>query len=38
MHFIQMRDGKTTDLWHLMDTPTLMRQLGVAPQPVAAPA
>lgn len=30
MHFFHMREGKTTDLWHLWDTPALMRQLGAA--------
>ena len=32
MHFLRMVNGKTTDLWHLWDTPALMRQLGVVPQ------
>lgn len=32
MHFMHLEDGKTTDLWHLWDTQTLMRQLGMTPQ------
>lgn len=31
MHFIRYENGKSTELWHLMDTPTLMRQLGMMP-------
>lgn len=31
MHFFRWADGKNKDLWHVWDTPTLMRQLG-APQ------
>jgi predicted ester cyclase len=27
MHFFRWVNGKNTDLWHLMDTPGLMRQL-----------
>ena len=30
MHFVRMVDGKGHDLWHLWDTPGLMRQLGLA--------
>ncbi len=33
MHFVRIVDGKTTDLWHVWDTPTMMRQLGVMPMP-----
>ncbi len=36
MHFLRWEDGKNTDLWHLMDTPTLMRQLGMSPETRAA--
>ena len=36
MHFLRVQNGKTTDLWHLWDTPALLRQLGVAPQPASA--
>jgi len=32
MHFFQWVDGKNTDLWHVFDTPTLMRQLGTPPR------
>jgi steroid delta-isomerase-like uncharacterized protein len=35
MHFIHTVDGKTTDLWHLWNTPMMMMQLGVAPVPEA---
>lgn len=31
MHYLKWQDGKNVDLWHLMDTPTLMRQLGMGP-------
>lgn len=31
MHFLRVVNGKTTDLWHVWETPTLMRQLGVMP-------
>ena len=40
MHFFRYRDGHLTDLWHVWDTPRLMRQLGAeapdvrVPQPV----
>lgn len=33
MHFLRVQSGKTTDLWHLWDTPALLRQLGVTPSP-----
>jgi predicted ester cyclase len=38
MHFIRMVDGQASDLWHVWDTPGMMRQLGVSlvPQPNAA--
>lgn len=32
MHFLRWENGKNTDLWHLMDSLSLMRQLGIAPQ------
>ena len=38
MHFFRWVDGKNKDLWHIMDTPTLMRQLGAAPQRAGASA
>jgi predicted ester cyclase len=38
MHFFRWIDGKNTDLWHIMDTPALMRQLGAAPQRTGASA
>ncbi len=38
MHFFRWVDGKNTDLWHVWDTPAMMRQLGAAPQPTAASA
>ncbi len=36
MHFIRYVDGKSMDLWHVWDTPTMLRQLGVMPQPQQA--
>jgi steroid delta-isomerase-like uncharacterized protein len=36
MHFLRMEDGKGAELWHLWDTPALMKQLGALP-PVASP-
>ena len=33
MHFVHMAHGKATDLWHLWDTPQMLRQLGVTPEP-----
>lgn len=33
MHFIRMINGKTYDLWHIWDTPGLMRQLHITPEP-----
>lgn len=36
MHFVRMVDGRATDLWHVWDTPTMLRQLGVMPQPQQA--
>ncbi|HEX3052485.1 MAG TPA: ester cyclase [Aggregatilineaceae bacterium] len=33
MHFVRMRDGQSTDLWHVWDTVGMLRQLGVLPQP-----
>lgn len=29
MHFLRWEDGQNTDLWHLMDVPGLLRQLGL---------
>ena len=29
MHFIRVIDGKVSDLWHIWDTPGMMRQLGM---------
>lgn len=38
MHFIKFdREGRSTDLWHLMDTPTLVRQLGGEARQEAVP-
>ena len=28
MHFFRYREGRLTDLWHVWDTPRLIRQLG----------
>jgi predicted ester cyclase len=36
MHFVQVIDSKGGDLWHLWDTPAMLRQLGIAPQPQQA--
>ena len=33
MHFVRIANGKTTDLWHVWDTPRMMQQLGVMPTP-----
>ena len=33
MHFVRLRDGKPTDLWHVWDVAGLMRQMGVASAP-----
>ena len=38
MHFFRWVDGKNTDLWHVMDTSTWMRQLGAGPQRTGVPA
>jgi predicted ester cyclase len=38
MHFFRWVDGKNTDLWHLMDTPGLMRQLEADRERAGAPA
>ena len=38
MHFLRWVEGKNTDLWHVMDTSTLMRQLGAGPQRTGVPA
>jgi predicted ester cyclase len=29
MHFVRIVNGKTTDLWHLWNTPMMMQQLGI---------
>lgn len=36
MHFLRWENGKNTDLWHLWDTASLMRQLGPASIPETA--
>src|SRR5260370_40401085 len=33
MHFVRIAHGKALDLWHLWDTPQMLRQLGVMPDP-----
>ena len=33
MHFVRIAHGKAIDLWHLWDTPQMLRQLGVMPEP-----
>jgi predicted ester cyclase len=33
MHFLRFVDGKNTDLWHVWDTTSMMRQMGAMPQP-----
>ena len=38
MHFVSYINGRGHDLWHVWDTPALMRQLGVMPQPQGRPA
>jgi steroid delta-isomerase-like uncharacterized protein len=35
MHFVRMKNGKTTDLWHVWNVPMMMQQLGVMPTPQA---
>jgi predicted ester cyclase len=32
MYFFRFADGRVSDLWHLWDTPGLLRQLGASPQ------
>jgi predicted ester cyclase len=32
MHFVQITNGKTTDLWHLWNTTMMLQQLGAVPQ------
>lgn len=32
MHFLRWQDGYNTDLWHLWDTASLARQLGLTPE------
>lgn len=32
MHFFRYAEGRVTDLWHLWDTPGLLRQLGAGAQ------
>jgi predicted ester cyclase len=36
MHMIRFRDGRNTELLHLMDTMAMVGQLGLAPAPVPA--
>ena len=38
MHFLRWIEGKNTDLWHVWDTPALMRQMGAGPQRTGGPA
>lgn len=33
MHFLRVVNGKTFDLWHIMDTMAMLGQLGAIPQP-----
>lgn len=37
MHFLRIVDGENTDLWHVWDTASMMRQLGMLPQPQPTP-
>jgi len=37
MHFLHFVDGKNTDLWHVWDTASMMRQMGGMPQPQGQP-
>jgi len=37
MYFLRFVDGKNTDLWHVWDTASMMRQMGAMPQPQAQP-
>jgi predicted ester cyclase len=38
MYFLRFVDGKNTDLWHVWDMTSMMRQMGVMPQPQAQPS
>ncbi len=38
MHFMTIVDGKTTDLWHLWNTPMMLQQLGIMPAERQVPA
>jgi hypothetical protein len=38
MHMIRFRDGRNTELLHLMDTMAMVGQLGLAPAGAPAPA
>ena len=38
MHMIRFVDGKSVELWHVMDTLTMLGQLGLLPGRSAAPA
>jgi predicted ester cyclase len=38
MHLIRIVDGKTVELWHVMDTLTMLGQLGLLPGRSAAQA
>ena len=37
MHFLRFVDGQNTDLWHVWDTASMMRQMGAMPQPQGQP-
>jgi len=37
MHFLRFVDGKNTDLWHVWDIASMMRQMGAMPQPQGQP-
>ncbi len=37
MYILRFVDGKNTDLWHVWDTASMMRQLGGMPQPQPTP-
>ena len=38
MHFVRIVNGKGHELWHLWNTPAMMRQLGAAPEAQRATA
>lgn len=37
MHFVRLHEGLGTELWHLWDTPALMRQLNTAAKQAVHP-